>query len=210
MAKKLYFYYSAMNAGKSTTLLQSSYNYIERGMQTILFAPKIDKRFGGPTIYSRIGLKQAAIGYDKDFNLFEFVETKKSELSKLACVFVDEAHFLTKNQVAQLVKITVDLNIAVLTYGLRTDFLGEPFEGSLYLLAWAQELVEIKTICFCGRKATMNIRIDEQGKPITAGAQVQIGGNESYISSCMEHFVKAVPVMNNHACTHSTVSKGSL
>ncbi|MEI8300078.1 MAG: thymidine kinase [Chlamydiota bacterium] len=195
MTKKLYFYYSAMNAGKSTTLLQSSYNYIERGMQTLLFAPKTDYRFGGPTIYSRIGLKQAAIGYDKDFNLFEFAEAKQKELSKLTCIFVDEAHFLTKSQVAQLIKITIELNLAVLTYGLRTDFLGEPFEGSLYLLAWAQELVEIKTICFCGRKATMNIRIDEHGNPITKGEQIQIGGNESYTCACMEHFVQAVPDM---------------
>lgn len=205
MTKKLYFYYSAMNAGKSTTLLQSSYNYIERGMQTLLFAPKIDYRFGGPTIYSRIGLKQAAIGYDKEFNLFEFTEAKQKELPKLTCVFVDEAHFLTKAQVAQLVKITVELNLAVLTYGLRTDFLGEPFEGSLYLLSWAQELVEIKTICFCGRKATMNIRIDEHGTPITKGEQVQIGGNESYISACMEHFVQAVPEMtSSYACSLKT------
>jgi len=202
MAKKLYFYYSAMNAGKSTMLLQSSYNYIERGMQTILFAPQIDNRFGGPTIYSRIGLKQPAIGYHREFDLFDFVAKKQQELTKLACVFVDEAHFLTKQQVSQLVKMTVDLNIAVLTYGLRSDFLGEPFEGSLYLLAWAQELVEIKTICSCGRKATMNVRIDEKGRPITSGAQVQIGGNESYISCCMEHFVKAVPEF----CHSDTIS----
>lgn len=207
MAKKLYFYYSAMNAGKSTTLLQSSYNYIERGMQTILFAPNIDNRFGGPTIYSRIGLKQPAVGYDREFDLFAFVEKKKKELPKLACVFVDEAHFLTKQQVAQLVKITVDLNTAVLTYGLRSDFLGEPFEGSLYLLSWAQELVEIKTICACGRKATMNIRIDEKGRPITSGAQVQIGGNESYVSSCMEHFAKAVPEIHRSASMTSLTAK---
>lgn len=199
MSKKLYFYYSAMNAGKSTTLLQSSYNYIERGMSTILFAPKIDNRFGGPTIYSRIGLKQNAVGYDKEFNLFEYVKEKTLEIKNLACIFVDEAHFLTKSQVAQLVKITVELEIAVLTYGLRTDFLGEPFEGSLYLLAWAQELVEIKTICYCGRKATMNIRIDGSGSPITSGEQVQIGGNESYISACMQHFFNAVPQMDKTA-----------
>lgn len=203
MAKKLYFYYSAMNAGKSTTLLQSSYNYIERGMQTILFAPEIDNRFGGPTIYSRIGLKQAAIGYNKEFNIFDFVQAKKKEMDNLTCIFVDEAHFLTKSQVAQLVKITVDLNIAVLTYGLRSDFLGEPFEGSLYLLTWAQELVEIKTICYCGRKATMNVRIDKDGNSITSGDQVQIGGNESYISTCMEHFVESVPVINTYASAHS-------
>jgi thymidine kinase len=207
MAKKLYFYYSAMNAGKSTTLLQSSYNYIERGMSTILFAPKIDDRFGGPTIYSRIGLKQSAIGYDKEFNIFDFVAEKAKEMKNLACIFVDEAHFLTKSQVAQLVKITVDLNIAVLTYGLRSDFLGEPFEGSLYLLAWAQELVEIKTICYCGKKATMNVRIDASGNPITSGDQVQIGGNESYISACMEHFWKSVTHMNEYASSCTSTLK---
>jgi thymidine kinase len=199
MAKKLYFYYSAMNAGKSTTLLQSSYNYIERGMSTLLFAPKIDDRFGGPTIYSRIGLKQSAIGYDKEFNLFDYVQQKQKDLSNLACIFIDEAHFLTKSQVAQLVKITVELNIAVLTYGLRTDFLGEPFEGSKYLLAWAQEISEIKTICFCGSKATMNIRIDSEGKALTSGQQVQIGGNESYMSSCMLHFFQAVKEIDHLA-----------
>lgn len=209
MAKKLYFYYSAMNAGKSTTLLQSSYNYIERGMSTMLFAPKIDNRFGGPTIYSRIGLKQNAIGYDKEFNIFEYVQEKLKEITNLACIFVDEAHFLTKNQVAQLVKITVDLNIAVLTYGLRSDFLGEPFEGSIYLLAWAQEIVEIKTICFCGSKATMNIRIDSQGAAITSGNQVQIGGNESYISSCMYHFFNSVKEIDKHACTAPALTQSS-
>ena len=202
MAKKLYFYYSAMNAGKSTTLLQSSYNYIERGMQTLLFAPKIDNRFGGPTIYSRIGLKQDAIGYDQDFDLFEYVENKLNEQRELTCILVDEAHFLTKSQVAQLVKIANKLNIAVLCYGLRSDFLGEPFEGSTYLLAWAQELVEIKTICHCGRKATMNIRVDENGKPITEGSQVAVLGSAKYISSCMKHFLEAVPDME-HAASNS-------
>ncbi|PCI94634.1 thymidine kinase [Candidatus Aerophobetes bacterium] len=199
MTKKLYFYYSAMNAGKSTTLLQSSYNYIERGMQTILFAPKIDNRFGGPTIYSRIGLKQSAIGYDEEFNLYGYVKEKKKELKELTCILVDEAHFLKKNQVAQLVKIASDLDIAVLCYGLRSDFLGEPFEGSNYLLAWAQELMEIKTICHCGSKATMNIRVDNEGNPITKGNQVAVLGNAKYVSSCMKHFREAVPEMDRYA-----------
>lgn len=206
MAKKLYFYYSAMNAGKSTTLLQSSYNYIERGMETLIFAPEIDKRFGEPTVYSRIGLKQKATGYDKNFDLFEHVNKILSEKSGLNCILVDEAHFLTKRQVAQLVEIANKLDIPVLTYGLRSDFLGEPFEGSRYLLAWAEELVEIKTICHCGKKATMNVRIDEEGNAITKGSQVEVLGNANYISVCMKHFIDMVPEMdlyafNNEAAT---------
>lgn len=204
MAKKLYFYYSAMNAGKSTTLLQSSYNYIERGMQTLLFAPKIDNRFGAPTIYSRIGLKQAAVGYDKEFDLFTYIEEKQKELSSLTCVLIDEAHFLTKSQVAQLAKVANDLNLPVLCYGLRSDFMGEPFEGSSYLLAWAEELVEIKTICHCGRKATMNIRVDEKGNPIHAGDQIAILGNASYVSACMKHFKEAQPIIDE--CAKKTVT----
>ena len=189
---KLYFYYSAMNAGKSTTLLQSSYNYIERGMQTLLFAPAIDTRFGQPTIYSRIGLKLQAVGYHREFNLFEYTKKHKQATTNLKCVLLDEAHFLTKPQVAQLVRITTELGIPVLTYGLRSDFQAEPFEGSLYLLAWAEEIIEIKTICHCGRKATMNMRIDELGNPVTEGNQIQVGGNESYVSMCMKHYKEAV------------------
>lgn len=187
---KLYFYYSAMNAGKSTTLLQSSYNYKERGMETLLFAPKIDQRFGAVMVYSRIGLKQEAIPFDSGFDFFDYVKTHVTD--KLKCVLVDEGHFLKKEQVAQLVHITKKLNIAVLCYGLRSDFLGEPFEGSMYLLAWAEELSEIKTICHCGRKATMNMRIDAAGRPVTEGSQIQVGGNESYESRCMLHFIEHV------------------
>lgn len=185
---KLYFYYSAMNAGKSTTLLQSSYNYIERGMATILFSPKIDQRFGSPTIYSRIGLKQEAIGFDKTTNIFEKVKQELVFKPNLKCVLIDEAHFMTKMQIKQLTEVTTELKIPVLCYGLRSDFQGEPFEGSMYLLAWAEELVEIKTICDCGGKATMNLRVNENKEAIEEGAQVQIGGNESYISTCMKHF----------------------
>lgn len=188
---KIYFYYSAMNAGKSTTLLQSSYNYIERGMQTLLFAPKIDNRFGKPTIYSRIGLKQEAVGFDRDLDLYEYVKGSMQTLARLKCVLVDEVHFLKKDQVKQLVKIATKLKIAVLCYGLRSDFQGEPFEGSQYLLAWAHEIVEIKTICHCGRKATMNLRVDSNGNPVEEGSQIQIGGNESYISTCLEHFCES-------------------
>lgn len=191
---KLYFYYSAMNAGKSTTLLQSSYNYIERGMQTLLFAPQIDQRFGKPVINSRIGLQSEACGFYKDLDLYDYVEKAMAQRPKIKCILIDEAQFLTKLQVKQLTKITCDLNVPVLCYGLRSDFKGEPFEGSLYLLAWAQEIIEIKTICHCGGKATMNMRIDQNGEPIEEGSQIQIGGNESYISTCMKHFRKALPL----------------
>jgi thymidine kinase len=189
---KVYFYYSAMNAGKSTTLLQASYNYLERGMQTLLFAPKIDKRFGETIIYSRIGLQKEAIPFTDDFDFFSYIEEKKNIMDNLTCILVDEAQFLKKAQVAQLTDIANELGIAVLCYGLRTDFLGEPFEGSRYLLAWAEELCEIKTICNCGRKATMNMRIDAQGNPVTEGSQIQIGGNESYTSQCMKCYKKKV------------------
>lgn len=185
---KLYFYYSAMNAGKSTTLLQSSYNYIERGMATVLFAPKIDQRFEAPTIYSRIGLQQEAIGFDKHTPIFAIIKQELAFKPHLKCVLIDEAHFLSKNQVKELTQVTTELKIPVLCYGLRSCFQGEPFEGSMYLLAWAEELIEIKTICECGGKATMNLRIDDKGDAIEEGAQVHIGGNERYISTCMKHF----------------------
>lgn len=195
---KLYFYYSAMNAGKSTTLLQSSYNYKERGMETLLFAPNLDTRFGPPMVYSRIGLKQEAVLFDEEFDFFEY--TKEHNTPLLKCILIDEAHFLKKSQVASLVKITKKLGIPVLTYGLRSDFLGEPFEGSKYLLAWAEEMVEIKTICHCGRKATMNLRIDSEGNPIDHGAQIQVGGNESYVSMCMLHFNELIDLCPKAEC----------
>ena len=190
---KLYFYYSAMNAGKSTTLLQASYNYQERGMQTLIFAPKIDNRFGKTLVYSRIGLKKDAIAFDDEFDFYSYVEELKNTMDNLKCILVDESNFLKKAQVAQLSDIATKLNLAVLCYGLRSDFLGEPFEGSKYLLAWAEELVEIKTICNCGRKGTMNMRIDESGNPVTSGNQVQVGGNESYTSLCMKCYKEQVP-----------------
>ena len=189
---KLYFYYSAMNAGKSTSLLQSSYNYLERGMKTLLFAPKLDTRFGSPAIYSRIGLKQAAKLFDKKLDFYNHIEEKIGKEGSFDCVFIDEAHFLTKRQVAQLVIITKRLALPVLCYGLRSDFLGEPFTGSQYLLVWADKLTEIKTICHCGSKATMNMRIDEKRCPVDSGSQIQIGGNESYVSVCMKHFVESI------------------
>ncbi len=203
---KTYFYFSAMNAGKSTTLLQSSHNYKERGMETLLFAPNFDDRFGDPAIYSRIGLKQEAILFDKDFNLFNFVEIKKDSLDNLRCILIDEAHFLTKAQVAQVITTTKHLGIAALCYGLRSDFIGEPFEGSKYLLAWAEELTEIKTICHCGSKATMNMRVDSGGNPVKSGSQVQIGGNESYFSICMKHYLEEVGTIQEYAFQNIGVS----
>ncbi len=182
-----------MNAGKSTTLLQSSHNYKERGMETLLFAPAIDTRFGKPTIYSRIGLMEEAAPFDDRFDFFAYVKERQSEMSNLGCVLIDEAHFLKKEQVAQLTEITTKLNLPVLAYGLRSDFLGMPFEGSVFLLAWAQEITEIKTICYCGRKATMNMRIDASGKAVTEGEQIQVGGNESYQATCLYHFKESVP-----------------
>ena len=185
---KLYFYYAAMNAGKSTVLLQSSYNYRERGMQTLLFTPMIDTRHQMGTIHSRIGLSQQALLFKPEDNLYSIVKAYVQEGTNYACVLIDEAQFLTRSHVEQLTHIADDLSIPVLAYGLRTDFRGELFPGSQFLLAWADELVEIKTICHCGRKATMNMRINEQGDAIHEGEQVLIGGNESYISLCRKHF----------------------
>lgn len=182
-----------MNVGKTTTLLQSEYNYRERGMDTLLFIPIFDDRYEKGYIASRIGLKAKAIPFDTHFNFYAFVEQKLQEPNnRLKCVLVDEAHFLNKTHVSQLSDIADFLKIPVLTYGLRTDFLGEPFEGSKYLLAHAEELCEIKTICHCGRKATMNARIDEKGVMVKAGEQVEIGGNDRYMALCHRHFKQGI------------------
>lgn len=185
---KLHFYYAAMNAGKTTTLLQSSYNYQERGMSTILFTPLIDTRVKEGLIASRIGLSSSACTFDEHTDLLAHVRKVKENDPLLRCVFVDEAQFLNKAQVLALTEIVDHLNIPVLAYGLRTDFRGEPFEGSLYLLAWAEELNEIKTICHCGHKATMNLRIDAQGKAVKEGEQIEIGDNNRYLSVCRKHY----------------------
>lgn len=185
---KLHFYYSAMNAGKSTVLLQSSYNYNERGMDTLLLVPKIDVRFGAGKVASRIGLEAKAFMFSNDCNLYEHVRAEIEKNSNIKCVLLDEAQFLTKQQVHQLACVTDNLNIPVLTYGLRTDFMGEPFEGSKYLLALADILIEIKTICHCGRKATMNLRVNADGSVAREGDQIEIGGNERYIAVCRQHF----------------------
>ena len=184
---KLHFYYSSMNAGKSTALLQSSYNYRERGMQTLVLAPDLDDRHGIGKVTSRIGLETNAVTFRQDNDLFKLVSARIKE-SSLHCVLVDEAQFLTKEQVFQLGEIADELNVPVLTYGIRTDFQGEPFPGSKYLLSWADNLKELMAICFCGSKATMVIRLDEGGNAITEGSQVEIGGNEQYISMCRRHF----------------------
>lgn len=177
-----------MNAGKSTTLLQSAYNYQERGMTTLLFTPAIDDRYQVGKISSRIGLNADANLFDDRSNLYQATKTALSNDTTLKCILIDEAHFLTKSQVLQLTEITDDLKLPVLAYGLRTDFRGEPFPGSNYLLAWADELIEIKTICHCGKKAIMNARIDAHGNPVCDGPQVEIGGNDRYTSLCRHHF----------------------
>lgn len=184
---KLYFYYSSMNAGKSTALLQSSYNYRERGMNTLILAPLLDDRYGIGKVTSRIGLESKALMFRSDEDLLKLIR-KRHEEEPLNCVLVDEAQFLAKEQVFQLGEVTDDLNIPVLAYGIRTDFQGEPFPGSKYLLAWADNLKELKAICFCGNKATMVIRLDQDGNAITQGSQVEIGGNDRYVSMCRKHF----------------------
>lgn len=186
---QLYFYYSAMNAGKSTSLLQSAYNYEERGMNTVLFTVAFDNRYQQGEITSRIGLNRNAQLFDGTTNLFSVLADFQAQ-KKVDCVLIDEAQFLTKQQVEQLTAVVDDLDIPVLCYGLRSDFLGEPFEGSKYLLIWSDKLSEIKTVCHCGRKATMVLKTDSQGRPVLAGEQVEIGGNERYTSVCRKHFFK--------------------
>lgn len=185
---KLYFYYSAMNAGKSTTLLQSAYNYEERGMSVLLFTPNIDDRSGVGVISSRIGLSREAVAFSKADDLFQHVKETVSgpDAIPISCILVDESQFLQARQVLQLTMVADQLSIPVLCYGLRTDFRGEPFEGSKYLLAWADELTEIKTICHSGKKATMNARVDADGNRVWEGEQIEIGTN--YISLSRKEF----------------------
>lgn len=189
---KLYFYYSAMNAGKTTTLLQSAYNYRERGMRVAILAPQLDDRAGRGTVASRIGLSAAAIAFDPEQDLQRLVESDIAAHGPLHCVLVDEAQFLRKAQVWQLSEVVDALGIPVLCYGLRTDFRGELFEGSQYLLAWADEISEIKTICHSGSKATMNMRVDAQGRAVREGPQVEIGGNERYVSVARREYKKVM------------------
>lgn len=184
---QLYFYYSAMNAGKSTSLLQSAYNYQERGMNAVIFTAAIDDRYGVGKVSSRIGISMDAQLFDATFDFYQHCK-KQLQQQALDCVLIDEAQFLTKTQVRQLTYVVDELSIPVLAFGLRTDFLGETFAGSQALLAWADKLIELKTVCHCGRKANFVVRLDEHGKPATAGSQVQIGGNDSYVSMCRAHF----------------------
>lgn len=186
---KLYFYYSAMNAGKTTTLLQSNHNYNERGMFTLLFTPSVDTRYGMGKIVSRIGIEQEAISFGVDFDFYTYLQNTLQNLSHpVHCILVDEAQFLTKTQVLELTQIVDKENIPALTYGLRTNFKGEAFLGSQYLLAWADELIEIKGICHCGKKATMTLRLNADGNPTQEGDLIDIGGNEKYVSVCRKHF----------------------
>ena len=188
---QLYFYYSAMNAGKSTALLQSSYNYQERGMRTLVYTAEIDDRFGAGKVSSRIGLSSPAFLYNAKTNLHQEIAQEHAKQS-VHCVLVDESQFLTREQVRSLSDVVDNMDIPVLCYGLRTDFRGELFVGSQYLLAWADKLVELKTICHCGRKASMVLRLDANGKPFSEGEQVVIGGNERYISVCRKHYKQAI------------------
>jgi thymidine kinase len=189
---KLYFYYSAMNAGKTTTLLQSAHNYRERGMRVLILTPRLDDRAGSGTVASRIGLKAVGHAFQRGDDLEQVIRHDIAEHGKLDCVLVDEAQFLSKAQVWQLSEVVDALRVPVLCYGLRTDFRGELFEGSQYLLAWADELSEIKTICHSGKKATMTVRVDDAGRAVQQGPQVEIGGNERYVSVSRAEFKKVM------------------
>ncbi|WP_376697439.1 thymidine kinase [Wenzhouxiangella sp. EGI_FJ10305] len=177
---KLYFYYSTMNAGKTTVLLQSAWNYLERGMRPLLISPGIDDRAGGGVIRSRVGIEQPALAVGPDDDLFELVQGQL-DAGNIHCLLTDESQFFTRDQVYQLTEVVDRLKIPVLAFGLRTDFRGELFEGSQYLLAWADNLKELKTICHTGSKATMVVRVGDDGYAVTDGEQVEIGGNERYV-----------------------------
>ena len=186
---KLYFNYSSMNAGKSTMLLQANHNYIERGMNPRIYTSDLDNRFGKGEIVSRIGLKAKSNIFTSKTDIYRDI-LKFSKNSIVDCVLIDEAQFLTQNQVSQLGKVVDELDIPVLTFGIRTDFQGNLFEGSKYLLAWADNLKEIKTVCHCGRKATMVLRLNAKGEVVSDGTQIEIGGEEKYVSVCRKHFIE--------------------
>ena len=188
---KLYFYYASMNAGKSTTLLQADFNYRERGMRTMLFTAAIDDRFAAGKITSRLEVSAAATPFDATTDIAAMATARHAD-DPIACVLVDEAQFLSAAQVDQLAYLADSIGIPVLAYGLRTDFQGQLFPGSARLLALADALIELKSVCTCGRKATMNLRIDTAGHPVASGAQTEIGGNDRYVALCRRHFVEAL------------------
>ena len=188
---QLYFYYSTMNAGKSTSLLQSAYNYKERGLNSVIYTAAIDDRTQAGQVSSRIGLSQEANVFRSDTDLFKEI-SEQHQLKKIDCLLVDESQFLSKLQVQQLTEVVDELNIPVLCYGIRTDFQGELFDGSRHLLAWADKMIELKTICSCGKKANMVVRHDEELNVAKGGDQIEIGGNDRYLSLCRTHFKKAM------------------
>ena len=190
---KLYFNYSTMNAGKSTVLLQASHNYIERGMQTYLITARFDDRAGAGRIASRIGIGQDADTFEAGEDLFDKIAARLKD-GPCACVFIDEAQFLTRDQVWQLARAVDDLGVPIMCFGLRVDFQGNLFPGSAALLALADEMREVRTICHCGKKATMVIRQDADGQVLRDGDQVQVGGNETYVSLCRRHWREAVEI----------------
>ena len=191
---KLHFFFSTMNAGKSTSLLQSNHNYLESNLDTLIFLPDETNKASNGQIVSRIGLKAKAVIVDKSFNFISYIKNNKTP--KLSCVLIDEAQFLSKVQIRQLGEVADKLNIPVMCYGIRTDFRGELFEGSSELLALADNLIELKTICYdCGRKATMVVRVDEDGKVVTEGSKIQIGGNDIYTPVCRKHFRKRTKII---------------
>lgn len=186
----LHFYFSTMNAGKSLDLLRSNYNYIERGMNTYILKPQIDTRETKQVIRSRTGMEAECELFKPDQNLFAMVSEYTLLNGDIHCVFIDEAQFMTEGQVKQLVNVVNKLHIPVVVYGLRSDFQGKLFPGSAALMVWANKMTELKTICWCGAKATMVLRLDTAGKVVREGAQIQIGGNDSYVSVCSTHFVE--------------------
>ena len=193
---KLYFYYSSMNAGKSTTLLQADFNYRERGMETMLWTASLDDRYGQGYVTSRIGLKADADKFVPETDLWAAISAEHRG-RPLACVLIDEAQFLSPQQVTQLARIADEACIPVLCYGLRTDFAAELFPGSAALLGLADNLVELKAVCHCGRKSTMNLRVDGQGRAVIDGAQTEIGGNDRYVAMCRKHFMEARKAAEN-------------
>ena len=198
---KLYFYYSSMNAGKSTTLLQADFNYRERGMNTMVWTAALDDRYGQGYVTSRIGLQTEANKFSPESDLWNDIVVEHDSNS-LACVLIDEAQFLSREQVLQLARIADEAGIPVLCYGLRTDFAAELFPGSAALLGLADALVELKAVCHCGRKSTMNLRVDAEGHAVIDGKQTEIGGNDRYVAMCRRHFMEA----RNESAAHSALS----